>query len=167
MTQEVAARLMVSLVLSRMDYCNCLLTGIPDYLVQKLQLVQNFAAKVCFRAKKFDHVTEILKALHWLPVQQRIDYKIATICHKCFYGGAPDYLKELIIKKTNSRSLRSSSDTTILIKPRKSLKTYGERSFEFYAPLVWNSLPKRLRELNNITLFKKQLKHHLFVEAYK
>ena len=72
MTQDVAEKLVVSLVLSRMDYCNCLLVGLPDYILQQLQYVQNCAARMIFRKRKNDHVTCLLRSLHWLPVKYRI-----------------------------------------------------------------------------------------------
>ena len=77
----VAEKLMASLVSSRLDYCNGLLAGLPDTLLQKLQYVQNCAARVIFRKKKFDHVTHLLRSLHWLPVKERIIYKTAILIH--------------------------------------------------------------------------------------
>ena len=166
MPNDVVSQLMVSLVLSKMDYCNSLFTGLPQNLLNKLQRVQNCAAKVCLGKLKYDHVTPLLKELHWLPVKHRIDYKIATLCHKHFLGTLPSYLSCLLHQPTQIRTLRSSSDKTILFKPMKVLKTYGERSFEFYAPLIWNSLPKELREIDNHNTFKTRLKTHLFQKAY-
>ena len=96
LSQEVASQLMVSLVLSKMDYCNSLLSGAPKSLINKLQRVQNCAAKVCLNKRKYDSVTPLLKELHWLPVQARIDYKIATLCHKFFLGSLPPYLSNLL-----------------------------------------------------------------------
>ena len=63
-------------VTSRLDHCNSLLYGLPDYLIQRLQYVMNAAAKVITCKRKFDHVTPLLIELHWLPVRQRIVFKI-------------------------------------------------------------------------------------------
>ena len=71
---DVVIQLMVSLVLSKMDYCNSLFFGLPNNLLNKLQRVQNCADKICLRKRKFDHITPLLKALHWLPVRERIQY---------------------------------------------------------------------------------------------
>ena len=157
---------MISLVISKMDYCNSLLAGIPQYLLDKLQRVQNCAAKVCLRKRKSDHVTPLLKALHWLPVKDRIDYKIATICFKHFQGTSPHYISELLTEPIRSRQLRSSKDTTILAKPMKSLVKYGQRSFEFYGPHIWNGIPREIRESENLNIFKRALKLYLFKNAF-
>ena len=157
---------MVSLVLSKLDYCNVLLTGLPDFYISKLQRVQNCAAKVIFKKRKFDNVTPLLHDLHWLPVRERINFKVATFCYKFFENSTPLYISSLLDKQTFGRQLRSSSDKTILKIPKKKLKSYGERSFTFFAPTLWNSLPRDLRESSNLIKFKKALKNHLFLKAY-
>ena len=167
MTQEVAEKLMVSLVLSRMDYCNCLLAGMPDCLIQKLQYVQNCAARVIFQQKKHDHVSPLLKRLHWLPVKQRIIYKVAILVHKILKNDEPAYLKELLIKPGNDRTTRSTNDRTLLLIPRKKLITYGDRAFDHFGPFTWNSLPMSIRVLDNTSAFKRELKTHLFIKAYQ
>ena len=166
MTQDVAEKLMVSLVLSKMDYCNCLLAGVPNYLIQKIQHIQNYAAKVIFRKKKYEHVTPLLKSLHWLPVKQRIKYKIIMLCHKILKTNEPAYLRELLIKPEYSRNTRSSDDETLLFVPRKKLITYGDRSFEYIGPSTWNNIPRNIREQTSTDTFKRDLKTYLFKEAY-
>ena len=163
LADEVVCQLMVSLVLSKMDYCNSLFSGLPQVLINKLQRVQNCAAKVCLRKRKYDHATPLLESLHWLPVSQRIEYKIATLCHKHFLGSLPSYLSCLLNQPIKNRTLRSSNDPKILVKPIKNLKTYVERSFEFSAPLIWNSLPREIREIESHASFKRYLKTHLFI----
>jgi GTPase SAR1 family protein len=74
---------------TRIDYCNSLLSGCPKQLIEKLQKVQNSAARMVLRAKKCDHVTPLLHTLHWLPVQARIDYKLSVLCHNFFTEFCP------------------------------------------------------------------------------
>ena len=166
MTVEVASQLMVSLVLSKIDYCNSLLAGLPDNLLNKLQRVQNCAAKVCLNKKKYDHVTPLLITLHWLPVKERIEYKVATLCFKYFDGSLPLYLSDLLKKPLKVRELRSSKDETLLFVPLKNMTTYGERAFDYFGPKTWNSLPKEIREIKNLNTFKRSLKHYLFTKAF-
>ena len=76
LTQKATESLVHSLISSSLDYCNSILYNTPSYLIKKLQLVQNTAAKLITRSRKYDHVTPIFKELHWLPVKQRIKFKL-------------------------------------------------------------------------------------------
>ena len=82
-------------------------------------------SKLTLKKSKFDSTTEALALLHWLPIGQRIDFKIATITHKCIYGTAPQYLKDLLTFTPTSRNLRSSIDKTRLIVPFPKCKTFA------------------------------------------
>jgi hypothetical protein len=143
-----------------------LLAGLPDNLIQKLQYVQNCAAKVIFNEKKYDHVTPLLKKLQWLPVRQRITNKIAMLYHKIKKNDEPRYLRELLIKPFNTRNTHSSNDSTLLLIPRTKLITYGDRSFAHFGPFIWNSIPRNIREETSTMIFKRELKTFLFDEAY-
>ena len=78
-----------SFVSSKLDFCNSLLYGLPKYDINKLQSVLNAAARVIACLRKFDHVTNTLKELHWLPVEQRIIFKINLVCFKVLYNLGP------------------------------------------------------------------------------
>ena len=152
-------------VTSKVDYCNSLLYGVTKYLLQRLQRVLNCAARIVFKSNKYDHITPLLRELHWLPIQQRIEFKILLITFKALNKQAPTYLTDLLISYTPSRSLRSSSKN-LLKTPGYNLKSYGGRSFVLASAVLWNSLPQSLRDLQSVETFKRKLKKHLFLRAY-
>ena len=153
-------------VTSKLDYNNSLLAGCPDNLVSRLQRVQNAAAKLICRARKYDHVTNLLKDLHWLPVSHRIIFKILTLTYKALNNEGPSYLSDLLVYQQSQRTLRSSCSKLLHV-PKSRLKTYGDRAFRYVAPTLWNTLPLSLRESSSTVTFKKNLKTHLFSEVYK
>ena len=97
-----------SLVLSRLDYCNALLAGSPQVLLDKIQRVINCSARLIYNAPKSAHITSLLFDLHWLPINSRIQYKIALTCFHIVSGTAPPYLSELLHLYSPSPSLRSA-----------------------------------------------------------
>ena len=155
----------ISLVTSRLDYCNGLLCGMPEELICKLQRVQNNAARVVTLKKKHYHFTSVLKELHWLPVRKRIEFKIPLLAHKCLHGTAPPYLREMLKEYVPTRTLRSTSKN-LLCKPRTNIKTYGDRSFSACAPKLWNQLPNNIRAAGSVAIFKRQVKTHLFKDVF-
>ena len=103
---------------SRLDYCNSLLYDIGDGLVKKLQAVQNSAARVVTGTRKYDHITPVLRDLHWLPVRHRIDFKVTMSVFKCIDGLAPQYLAYDCV-------LASTDDICGPLTPRKHQETAG------------------------------------------
>lgn len=160
-----AERLVHAFVSSKLDNMNSLLVGIPKRLRNKLQRVQNAAARIITRTKKYEHITPVLVNLHWLPIKQRIDYKIALITFKALHGKAPAYITELLQTAPNTRNLRSN-DQHLLQCPRTSMVSYGDRSFAHVAPSLWNKLPFDIRSADSLDSFKSKLKTHLFLNAY-
>ena len=146
---------------SRIDYCNSLLYGVSDYNISRLQRIQNCAARIITNTKKYDHITPVLRKLHWLPVRYRIQYKILLITYKAITGMAPDYLCSLISIKVSDKSLRSSKQI-ILHVPASKLKSYGDRSFSVAGLVLWNRLPESVKSVKTLNHFKSLLKTYLF-----
>ena len=96
LTSSACNKLMVALVLSHLDYANSLLGNLPKSSINKMQLVQNIAARITLEMGKCESATRCLEKLHWLPIQHRVDFKIISLVHKCLHGQAPPYLQRLI-----------------------------------------------------------------------
>ena len=137
---------------SRLDYCSGLLYGITDDLLCRLQKVQSNAATVVSGSKKYDHITPVLKDLHWLPIRKSIEFKILLLTFKCMQGYAPLYLRELLVKQANTRTLRSNTKNVLQI-PLTNLKRFGNRAFCAYAPHLWNDNIKA-ETAENIAIWK-------------
>ena len=162
---DTVKTLVHALVTSKVDHCNAVLYGQPKCKIERLQYVLNSAAMLVTLTHKYDHITPVLMELHWLPVEQRIEYKILLYTHKVVHGAAPDYLKELLESYRPGRNLRSANKR--LLKTQSyQLKTCGYRAFSVCAPNLWNSPPFDLRLLENVEGFKKALKTELFKRAY-
>ena len=165
LTEKNTVQLMCSFVLSRLDYCNATLAGLPATHIARLQRIQNNAARLVLQKSKRQHVTLLLKQLHCLPIQTRIDYKLATLAFRHFDGSLPQYLSSRLDIYQPSRSLRSSNDRLLRV-PRWKLKSFGYRSFSYQGPVVWNSLPTDLKLSSSLSSFKSRLKTLLFKKSY-
>ena len=129
LTEDATKTLVTSYILSRLDYCNCLLMDTPNSVIQPLQKIQNFVARLVLLAPCHHHSTPLLEKLHWLPILERIKYKVACMCFSAINGSGPAYLSELLHVYTPSRTLRSSSDTPMLEIQQYKRKTHGFGTF--------------------------------------
>ena len=158
---DTAEKVIHALVSSRLDCCNALLVGLPATSTSRLQRVHNNAARVVVQARKYDHISPVLRRLHWLPIAKRITFKICLLVFKVLHGQARQYLCELIFTKHSSRALRSAG-SDLPVEPRSRTIRYGDRAFAKTAPALWNKLPVSLRQTTSLNNFKRELKTHLF-----
>ena len=159
-----------AIVGARLDYCNSILHGTSKYNISHLQWVQNTLARVVTRTKKFDHITPVLRRLHWPPIQCRIKYKVAMLALKIRETGQPSYLSYAVQPKEVTGNLRTSDDNSIAYPDLRSMKSdFARRAFSFVVSTVWNKLPSDLRQLSKtllIATFDRKLKTVLFTSAF-
>ena len=168
--QASTEKLVHAFITSKMDYCNSLLLGINDNDLKKLQLIQNAAARIVTRHRKFDHITPILAELHWLPIAKRIEFKVLLLTYKILNGLAPSYLETLLKSYVPKRTLRSGEkyllDMAFARKTNEGTVFYGKRNFKVMAPILFNKLPASLKVCPTIECFKSRLKTYLFRECF-
>ena len=168
-----ACTIATSLIHSKVDYCNSLFLSLPSAQTNRLQLILNAAARAVTKTPKLHHISPILKSLHWLKINQRIQYKVISLTHKTLHSGHPCYLRSLL-RLNHALSTRSSSIITLVRPTNQSRLKVTNRSFYYSAPALWNCLPSDLRQFSDnyspITspvaispsVFYKKLKAHLF-----
>ncbi len=161
LTEHAAQLLVQALVISRLDYCNALLAGLPSHTIKPLQMIQNAAAWLVFNEPKRAHVTPLFVSLHWLPVAARIHFNTLMLAYKTTTGSAPTYFHSLLRIYIPSRSLRSASERRLVVPSQRGSKSLS-RTFSFTIPGWWNDLPTPIRNAGSLSIFKQQLKTHLF-----
>ncbi len=144
LTQQAAQLLVQALVISRLDYCNALLAGLPSNTIKPLQMIQNAAAWLVFNEPKRAHVTPLFISLHWLPVVARIKFKTLMLAYRTTTGSAPTYFHSLMTIYIPSRSLRSASKRRLVIASQRGTKSLS-RTFSFTVPGWWNELPNPIQ----------------------
>ena len=151
-------------MISRIDYCNCLLAVAPQYQLNRLQAVMNSAGRLICGLNKFDRISRVLRdRLHWLPLPQQIQYKLCLLVYKALHGLAPRYLADFCqpVSSISARSgLRSSRRGDLVIV--STVTDFGRRYFAVSAPQASNQLPPEIRYNQSLESFKSQLETHLF-----
>ncbi len=165
---SVMQSLVTALMLTRLDYCNSVLFGLPSSSIRRLQTVQNAAARLVFNIRRYDHVTDSLICLHWLRVAERIRFKMAVLAYRSINGQPPSYLHGFTAYQAGYSCLRSASSTSSsrLVVPRTRLSSVGSRSFLVAGANVWNELPPDITSAPSLSIFKSRLKTHLFTFSF-
>ena len=163
MSQSNCERIIHAFITSKLDYCNAILYGLPQAQLDKLQLIQNTAARIVSKTKKSQHITPVLRSLHWLPIHKRIVFKLLLLTYKALNGQASSYISDLLTKYKISRNRRSGTKYPLTV-PRSNTKSYGDRSFQVAAAELFNKLPMELKTaFSTLNSFKAQLKTYLFI----
>ena len=150
------------------DYCNTVFAGLPNSTIDQFQSVLHAAARIITGVRKYDHIRPTLRdKLHWLPVTQRITFKLCLTAYKALHGMTPSYIAEFCrsVTATHYQSWLRSATFGDLIVARNCLEL-GKRAFAVAGPTAWNNLPPSVRLAPFITTFKTALKMHLFSAAY-
>ena len=152
------------------DYGNSLFAGLPACDITGLQSVQNAAARLFGGISMFESVHPVfIDVLHWLPVGERITFKVSLLTYKALHGLTPSYLTDMLVPVASNPALcqNRSADRGNLVVPRVKNTSYGYHSFSIAAPRLWNTLLCELRSSLSVTTFHTNLKTYLFRTAYK
>ena len=166
LSEESTETLIHAFVTVHLDYCNSLLSGVPQRQMDRLQKVFNAAARVVYYIPRYAHITPVLMRLHWLPISYRIKFKIALLVFKALKDMAPTYIRELLELKPLSRYALRSDTQNLLKVPRTKCKTFGDRAFAVAGPRVWSQLPLDIRTSATVDTFKNRLKTYFYKLAF-
>ena len=166
-SEDTAKSIATAAVAGRLDYCNSVLYGSSVTNIQKLQRVQNSFARAVTRSRRSEHITPVLAKMHWLPIQYRIQFKLALLTFKVMTTQTPDYLTELVRRYEPSRQLRSCGRN--LLEQNRVKLQFTNCAFRHSAPIVWNSLPQTVISDLTVSLhtFKSRLKTELYSRAFR
>lgn len=159
--------LVQALIISRIDYCNSVLAGLPKATLLPLTSVLHAAARLIKDLQLHDHITPSLQKLHWLPIHARIHFKICLLMYNIYSNSSPHYMSSMVTSCSSILSrqcLRSASKGDFIC--MGSRLKFGNRAFSINGPLAWNGLPESIRRSTTVGQFKTRLKTHLFSLNY-
>ena len=162
LTEPAAQIAATSIVASRLD---SLMYGTSQKNLNKLQRVQNSLARVVKGIGRRQHARPVLSQYHWLPIREKIEYKMALLAYKSRTQLLPNYLSERLVDSAPVQPLRSAS--ALRLQPTLTRTKLAKRGFSAAAPTVWNNLTNELRSVTSLSLFKSKLKTHLYKKAYE
>lgn len=153
--------LMNCFIFSKLLYCSTVWSNTSHSKIKKLQLVQNFAARIVLGLRKFDHISQGIRSPNWLPVCDRFYLNDAIMIFKCIHNLVPDYLAEKFTfrSQTNIKNTRQSNHLNIL---RCRLAT-GQRSFSYRGAKLWNNRSNDLKNVNSVKAFKSKFTKQLLL----
>ena len=160
LTEHATKILMISIVLTRLDYCNSTYAGLPQKSLYKLHLAQHTAARVVARIPRHHHITPTLQHLKWLSINKRCQFKILVMIFEALHSQVPSYMCDLLHWYTPARTLRSAS-TTSLVPNRNKTVRYGKRLFDTSTAVLWNNLPNTIKCATSIIHYKNLLKQYM------
>ena len=153
-----------ALVFTKLFYCSSVWSNTTQANLDKLQAVQNFACRILCGAKKFEHITPLLKGLHWLPIRQQLYFRFAVLVFKCMTRCAPEYLTSKLVRRS-AVSTRNTRNNQLLDIPLFGTAS-GQRTFQYRATSLWNALQPALKLSPSVTVFKRLLRQKLFNDYF-
>ena len=163
----IMQRLVSVFVISRLDYCNSTLAGLPVCALKPLQHVLQTVVRLVAGLGPRDHVRESMKDLHWLPIAHRIKFKLCILMHEAIFCQSSFHVRDLLvpISEMQGRTRLRSAAAGLYDVPFNQTQ-FGHCAFSVAAPSEWNSLPVNIRQIPDIKQFKRALKTHYFTWAY-
>ena len=166
---EASSQLIHALITTTLDYCNGILFNLPKNKIERLQRIQNQAARMLKRIPRRNHITAVLKDLHWLKINERIEFKILILTHRAFYETGPIYLSELLKKHNSSNRTRRANDHCLLsISPISKMCAIVilNNHLVMLHLFLWNRLDMSIRMLD-FDHFKSRIKTELYLRYFE
>ncbi len=139
----------------------------PETL-QYIQRTQNTVTRIITKTRQYEYISPVLHQRHWLPIQERVEFKVLCLTYKALHNMAPLYLTQFLSQKNLPRQiLKRCKDQHLLQVSLTSLKYAGSRSFQKAVPMLYNDLPVTIKTGPSLADFEKRLKTYLFKKAYK
>ena len=163
MSKKHTETLVHAVTSNRLDYCNSVFNNVSKANLNKLQKVQNAAARLIVQKRKRESISDTIKELHWLRIESRIIFKILLLVYKGIQGTSSKNI-QLDFKSHHCRP-----EEFLMLRTHFCKTKYGRRTFKYNAPRLWNALPLHIRTEEKLEAFKRMVKTLLFrdTEGFK